>query len=177
MLFEAIRRSLSWLDAHEGEKPPEWEDQPRAAGRARRRRPSSRYRRVPHGEAMDLLPAILDIEYQVYEPARRTPPAEIRAAIEDPEGSLHRRRGAARRAAAWQLVGVRDRRAARAAQGRRGLRRRSDARQAQHDVLGVDHRRARATSASGIGRELKELQLRDAAARTARRRHRRATAT
>jgi ribosomal protein S18 acetylase RimI-like enzyme len=37
---------------------------------------------------MDLLPAILDIEYQVYEPARRTPPAEIRAAIEDAEGAL-----------------------------------------------------------------------------------------
>jgi ribosomal protein S18 acetylase RimI-like enzyme len=37
---------------------------------------------------MELLPAILDIEYQVYEPARRTPPAEIRAAIEDAEGAL-----------------------------------------------------------------------------------------
>jgi hypothetical protein len=37
---------------------------------------------------MALLPAILDIEYQVYEPARRTPPAEIRAALEDAEGSV-----------------------------------------------------------------------------------------
>src|SRR5258708_11035542 len=26
LLFETIRRSLSWLDAHEGKKPPEWED-------------------------------------------------------------------------------------------------------------------------------------------------------
>ena len=43
---------------------------------------------MPHDEAMEHLPAILDIEYQVYEPARRTPPAEIRAAIEDAEGSL-----------------------------------------------------------------------------------------
>src|SRR5512140_3037835 len=25
-LFEAIRRSLSWVDAHEGKKAPEWED-------------------------------------------------------------------------------------------------------------------------------------------------------
>ena len=133
--------SLSWLDAHDGKKPPEWEDPA-----ARRRRPPAapgecRYRLVPHAEAMEHLPAILDIEYQVYEPARRTPPAEIRAAIEDPEGSLIDRRGAGRggRQAARR---VRDRRAARAQQGRRGLRRRSDARQAQHDVLGVDHGRA-----------------------------------
>ena len=36
MLFEAIRRSLSWLDAHDGKKPPEWEDPGagRRAGRA-----------------------------------------------------------------------------------------------------------------------------------------------
>ena len=26
LLFESIRRSLSWLDAHEGQKPPAWED-------------------------------------------------------------------------------------------------------------------------------------------------------
>src|SRR4029077_15773387 len=37
MLFEVIRRSLGWLDAHEGKKPPEWEDQtsglrPQASG-------------------------------------------------------------------------------------------------------------------------------------------------
>ena len=39
MLFETIRRSLSWLDAHEGKKPPEWEDRPAppAAGRRRPR--------------------------------------------------------------------------------------------------------------------------------------------
>src|SRR5205814_5428389 len=89
MLFEVIRRSLSWLDAHEGKKPPEWEDQGQASGlRPQASGPEIRYRRVPHGEAKEMLPAILDIEYQVYEPARRTPPAEIRAAIEDPEGSL-----------------------------------------------------------------------------------------
>ena len=94
LLFETIRRSLSWLDAHEGKKPPAWEDvsvtpapaaspQPQAQAQ-----PEVAYRVVPHDEAMDHLPAILDIEYQVYEPARRTPPAEIRAAIEDAEGSL-----------------------------------------------------------------------------------------
>jgi hypothetical protein len=41
-----------------------------------------RYRVVPHAEVGAFLPAILDIEYQVYEPARRTPPAELRAAME-----------------------------------------------------------------------------------------------
>ena len=64
-----------------------------------------RYRLVPHAEAMEHLPAILDIEYQVYEPARRTPPAEIRAAIEDRRGLADRRRGTgARRRRRWQLV-------------------------------------------------------------------------
>src|SRR5262249_7944909 len=104
MLFEAIRRSLSWLDAHEGKKPPEWEDQgasglgPRASG------DQIRDRRVPHGEAKELLPAILDIEYQVYEPARRTPPAEIRAAIENEEGSLIIGE-APSPGGGWQLIG------------------------------------------------------------------------
>ena len=35
LLFDAIRRSLSWLDAHPGQKPPAWEDI------ARRRRPAA----------------------------------------------------------------------------------------------------------------------------------------
>src|SRR5690606_20723124 len=63
-----------------------------------------RYRVVPHGEVGDFLPAILDIEYQVYEPARRTPPAEIRAAIEGVDGSLIVAE-APSPGGAWQLVG------------------------------------------------------------------------
>ncbi|MFT3700441.1 MAG: aldehyde dehydrogenase family protein [Kofleriaceae bacterium] len=86
-LFETIRKSLSWIDAHEGKKPPEWEDL-NVAAPALKPQPELRYRKIPHAEVMDHLPAILDIEYQVYEPARRTPPAEIRAAIEDVDGSL-----------------------------------------------------------------------------------------
>ncbi|HET9621640.1 MAG TPA: aldehyde dehydrogenase family protein [Kofleriaceae bacterium] len=89
LLFETIRRSLSWLDAHEGKPAPAWEDPaPVAAPAAQPKMPELRFRLVPHDEAMQHLPAILDIEYQVYEPARRTPPAEIRAAIEDAEGAL-----------------------------------------------------------------------------------------
>src|SRR3990167_5901104 len=88
MLFETIRRSLSWLDAHEGAKAPEGQDTIIPGGDLPVAVPDVTYRVVPHDEAMTHLPAILDIEYQVYEPARRAPPAEIRAAIEDPEGLL-----------------------------------------------------------------------------------------
>ncbi len=91
---------------------------------------------------MDYLPAILDIEYQVYEPARRTPPAEIRAAIEDAEGSLIVGEAPERRSGLAQLVGFAIGAPLEQCHGRRGPRRRSDARQAQHDVLGVDHGRA-----------------------------------
>ena len=80
---------MSWLDAHPDKKPPAWEDLPEPARRKPAIDPEAiRFRSVPGAEAMGLLPAILDIEYQVYEPARRTPPAEIRAALEDPEGSM-----------------------------------------------------------------------------------------
>ncbi len=89
LLFDAVRRSLSWLDAHPGQKPPEWEDILEPAPVLPQPVPADvEFRSVPHTEAMALLPAILDIEYQVYEPARRTPPAEIRAALEDGEGSV-----------------------------------------------------------------------------------------
>ena len=57
-------------------------------------------------------------------------------------GLAARRRGAGPAGRAPQLVAFAIGGAARAEQGRRGLRRRSDARQAQHDVLGVDHGRA-----------------------------------
>ncbi|MGH7338342.1 MAG: aminotransferase class III-fold pyridoxal phosphate-dependent enzyme, partial [Myxococcota bacterium] len=89
LLFDAIRRSLSWIDAHPGARPPAWEDVVETRPRKKETAPAGlRYRNVPPAEAIALLPAILDIEYQVYEPARRTPPAEIRAAIEDADGSL-----------------------------------------------------------------------------------------
>jgi len=89
LLFDCIRRSLSWIDAHPGQKPPAWEDILEPPPTKAPVLPEDvTFRMVPHTEAMALLPAILDIEYQVYEPARRTPPAEIRAALEDAEGSV-----------------------------------------------------------------------------------------
>ena len=157
-LFEAIRRSLSWLDAHDGGKPPTWEDQPAAAPHPGPPKEVT-YRRVPHSEAMDHLPAILDIEYQVYEPARRTPPAEIRAAIEDPEGSLIIAEGNG------NLVGF-------AIGG--PLEQSKDVEGCDDDPMLGKHNTMYSVSitvapgyqSTGIGRKLKELQLRDAMKRT-----------
>ncbi len=84
LLFETVRRSLAWLDAHPGAKPPKWEDRAEQK-KTLRERPELRIRNVESAEALSLLPAILDIELRVYEPARRTPPDEIQAALEDPD--------------------------------------------------------------------------------------------
>lgn len=167
LLFEVIRKSLSWVDAHEGKKPPEWEDQPAPAPAAPAAAPATppvTYRLVPHGEAMNHLPAILDIEYQVYEPARRTPPAEIRAAIEDAEGSLLVAEAPSPNGQ-MQLVAF--------AIGA-PLEQSKDVEGPDDDpMLGkgntmysVSITVAPTFQSSGIGRRLKELQLRDAAART-----------
>lgn len=166
MLFEVIRKSLSWVDAHEGKKPPEWEDQsaPAAPVAVPSSTPPVTYRLVPHGEAMNHLPAILDIEYQVYEPARRTPPAEIRAAIEDAEGSLLVAEAPSPNGQ-MQLVAF--------AIGA-PLEQSKDVEGPDDDpMLGkgntmysVSITVAPTYQSSGIGRRLKELQLRDAAART-----------
>ena len=159
-LFETIRRSLSWLDAHEGRKPPAWEDQPQPAPHVMAH-PELRYRQIPYGEAMEQLPAILDIEYQVYEPARRTPPTEIRAAIEDPEGSLIVAE-APGPAGGWQLVAF--------AIGA-PLEHSAEVEGPDDDPMLGKHNTMYSVSitvapgyqSSGIGRRLKDLQLRDAA--------------
>ncbi len=167
LLFETIRRSLSWIDAHEGRKPPEWEDQVvpvAAAAPVAPVTPTVSYRLVPHVEAMSHLPAILDIEYQVYEPARRTPPAEIRAAIEDAEGSLIVAE-APSPSGQVQLVAF--------AIGA-PLEQCKDVEGPDDDpMLGKNNTMysvsitvAPTFQSSGIGRKLKEQQLRDAAART-----------
>src|SRR5688572_10402548 len=63
LLFEVIRRSLSWVDAHPDKKPPEWEDVAPAAPPVPAVVAQVGFRQVGAGEAMALLPAILDIEY------------------------------------------------------------------------------------------------------------------
>jgi acetylornithine/succinyldiaminopimelate/putrescine aminotransferase/ribosomal protein S18 acetylase RimI-like enzyme len=169
LLFESIRRSLSWLDAHEGRKPPEWEEPPpapasAAPAAAAAAAPEVTYRLVPHHEAMEHLPAILDIEYQVYEPARRTPPAELRAAIEDPEGSL----------LVAEVPGDADRRPQLVAFAIGApLEHSKDVEGPDDDPMLGKHTTMYSVSitvapkfqSSGIGRRLKEAQLRDAMAR------------
>ena len=165
-LFETIRRSLSWLDAHDGKKAPEWEDGAVPARPAAAAGPEVRYRLVPHGEAMDHLPAILDIEYQVYEPARRTPPAELRAAIEDAEGSLVIVESAAPgETGTWQLVAFAIGTPLEKCREVEGPD--DDPMLGKHNTLySVSITVAPSFQRSGIGRKLKEAQLRDAMART-----------
>ncbi|MBK9029911.1 MAG: aldehyde dehydrogenase family protein [Myxococcales bacterium] len=163
LLFDAVRRSLSWIDAHPGKKPPEWEDIAEPAESVAPTLPADvTFRLVPPAEAMALLPAILDIEYQVYEPARRTPPAEIKDALDDAEGSFlvaEKTAGDAVQLIAFAIGAPLE---------------------ASHDVEGPDrdpmlgkHNTMYSVSVtvapgyqgSGIGRKLKEMQLRDAVGR------------
>jgi acyl-CoA reductase-like NAD-dependent aldehyde dehydrogenase/4-aminobutyrate aminotransferase-like enzyme/ribosomal protein S18 acetylase RimI-like enzyme len=169
LLFETIRRSLSWLDAHPGKKAPEWEDGEDAGDASRAAAPGKlpelRYRSVPHSEAMDCLPAILDIEYQVYEPARRTPPGEIRAAIADAEGALVVVESPAPGDGGhWQLVGFAIGAPLEDCKDVEGPD--DDPMLGKHNTLySVSITVAPGFQNAGIGRRLKELQLRDAQAR------------
>ncbi len=161
-LFEAIRRSLSWIDAHPGKSPPAWDDFPAPT---RARVPSVvAYRQIPHREAMDHLPAILDIEYQVYEPARRTPPGEIRAAIEDPEGSLIVGETVSADGGSPQLVAFAIGAPLEHCHEVEGPD--DDPMLGKHNSMySVSITVAPTFQSSGIGRKLKALQLRDAATR------------
>lgn len=166
-LFEAIRRSLSWVDAHEGKKAPEWEDREVPAAAVTFSAPpiEVRYRLVPHGEAMDHLPAILDLEYQAYEPAHRTPPAQLRAALEAAEGSLlvveSPMPGDSSR---WQIVGFALGAPLESCKGTLGPD--GDPMRGKHNTLySVSITVAPSFQRSGIGKKLKEAQLRDAMAR------------
>ena len=159
LLFDAVRRSLSWIDAHPGKKPPEWEDIAEPAEAVAPALPADvTLRLVPSAEAMALLPAILDIEYQVYEPARRTPPTEIKAALDDAEGSF------AVAEKSGQLVGFAIGAPLEASHDVEGPDR--DPMLGKHNTMySVSVTVAPGYQGTGIGRKLKELQLRDAASR------------
>ncbi len=164
MLFDAVRRSLSWLDAHPGQKPPAWEDilEP-PPSKAPTLPADVTFRLVPATEAMTLLPAILDIEYQVYEPARRTPPAEIRTALEHPEGCVVVAERVGEGGAA-QLVGFAIGAPLELARDVEGCD--DDPLQGKHNTMySVSVTVAPGLQGTGIGRRLKELQLRDARSR------------
>ncbi|MCA9563807.1 MAG: aminotransferase class III-fold pyridoxal phosphate-dependent enzyme, partial [Myxococcales bacterium] len=70
LLFEAIRRSLSWLDAHPHQSPPAWEDLGRPQENPQEG-PEVRVREVGAEDADDIVDAIMALEREVFEPARR----------------------------------------------------------------------------------------------------------
>jgi 4-aminobutyrate aminotransferase-like enzyme/GNAT superfamily N-acetyltransferase len=163
LLFEAVRRSLAWLDAHPGAQPPEWEDRADAPRRAPTpAAPEIRIRSVSPAEAVMLLPPILDIEYRVYEPARRTPPPDIRDALEDPEGITTV--AEIKQDGEWHFIGF--------AIGQ-PLEKVSDEEGPDRDVMLGMHNTLYSVSVTvapehqglGIGRLLKLAQLREAASR------------
>jgi len=87
-VFDAIRASLKWLEAHPGEKPPAWQDHqpsPRDEVRAQAEAPI-RVRAVGSSSADELMLGVLDLEKRVYEPARRDPEARLRRGFEGPDG-------------------------------------------------------------------------------------------
>jgi RHH-type transcriptional regulator, proline utilization regulon repressor / proline dehydrogenase / delta 1-pyrroline-5-carboxylate dehydrogenase len=164
LLFDCIRRSLSWIDANPGRKPPAWDDVAVGHPSARRTAPVAEltFRHVAPSEAMELLPAILDIEYQVYEPARRTPPAEIRAALEDAEGTVVVAESAG--PAGKQLVGFGIGAPLEHSATVEGPD--DDVMLGKHNTMySVSITVATGYQSSGIGRRIKEMQLRDAMAR------------
>jgi hypothetical protein len=114
---------------------------------------------------MEHLPAILDIEYQVYEPARRTPPAEIRAAIEDAEGALVVVESPAPGDSGhWQLVAFAIGAPLEQCKDVEGPD--DDPMLGKHNTMySVSITVAPSFQSTGIGRKLKETQLRDAMAR------------
>lgn len=92
MLFTTVRRSLAWLTAHPGSKPPAWEDMADAGNEASRRAeagPEVRLRDVfDIDERLGFVPGTLAIEAEVYEPARQTPESEFLASLKSPDGAL-----------------------------------------------------------------------------------------
>jgi 4-aminobutyrate aminotransferase-like enzyme/GNAT superfamily N-acetyltransferase len=84
VLFEAIHRSLAFLEAHPGEPAPEWHHNP-LPGRRAAAAPERRLRLPPPEEAEPLLDALLEIEARSYEPARRDTRDTLRLGF-DPEG-------------------------------------------------------------------------------------------
>ena len=84
LLFETIRRTLSWMDANPGLKPPAWTDFPKAERETKD--VQWRVRCAESSEVDVMLPQILQLEADVYEPARRDPAEKLRVAFDLPDG-------------------------------------------------------------------------------------------
>ncbi len=96
LLFERVRQSLAWLEAHPRKQPPTWEDMPAppapAATSATAQHPPEigalryRVRAAGKSEADALLAAAIALEARVYEPARRDSLETLSRAFHDPDG-------------------------------------------------------------------------------------------
>lgn len=96
LLFESIHRSMAWLEAHPGKKPPAWEDFPIPA-RPEKAPADYRLRVADGSEADALIGPIMELEARAYEPARRDEESHLRKAFvpggvaivaETPDGEL-----------------------------------------------------------------------------------------
>lgn len=88
-LFETVRRTLSWLDAHPGQQPPAWEDNGGGVDDEElpTDSPTIRVRGVEEGEDVDkLLDRIIALEARVYEPARRDSREHLAKGFSDAHG-------------------------------------------------------------------------------------------
>ncbi|MFW6023788.1 MAG: aminotransferase class III-fold pyridoxal phosphate-dependent enzyme, partial [Myxococcota bacterium] len=84
----AIRRSLRWLESHPGESAPAWQDPAPTPRDVVQHAPQVqvRIRHSEPDEAESVLVQIVELEERVYEPARRGSLAWLRLAFDDPDG-------------------------------------------------------------------------------------------
>lgn len=85
-LFEAMHRSLAWLEANPGLMPPAWVDIPMPKATRENDLPPFRIRKAEASEKEDLLPKIVALEARVFEKARRDPLARLSLGFDDPHG-------------------------------------------------------------------------------------------
>lgn len=89
LLFEAIEGSLAWLRDNPGQKPPAWQDLPVEVDGEEvepTQRPPIRLRTPGRDEAEEVVRAIMALEAEIFEPARRDPEHRLRLGFDDPEG-------------------------------------------------------------------------------------------
>lgn len=85
LLFDAMEKSLAWLEQHPGQAPPSWVD-PQGTQARVGARPTIRYRIPGQDEEDETVHAIMELEKRIFEPARRDPEYRLRLAFSDADG-------------------------------------------------------------------------------------------
>lgn len=84
-LFDAVRRSLAWIVANPGRRPPAWDDLPRPTAPAEE--PAEvRLRRLTARDEAEWLPRIVALEERSYPQPMRDPAERLALALRDPDG-------------------------------------------------------------------------------------------